>query len=432
MQNSPTNKDFSIDGLRWQSRWRMNNGQPDSYVIPFPTTKSANLVYHGETNFDYGHYGIHIGQEDRLTFLGSSKQTILAKFIDCRVDSPTFRQKASVSFHPSSEYTLVIPPGVAHTFTGLEHVHTINDYNIYLPDPVSWASQQTEWKPSADIINIPLETRPEEAPALKANFHPASDKFYEWIREQQLKSLPGLSIDHPQTVFATASDDTKVRVTLYKRIKPEENITQETQIGGIKGLRWCNHLHVRTGSESGIVPLLHEAPFYIVEHGENSYKHDAFGIHLGQEDHLTFVGPPTHNIYLKLVDCRADSPTLHHEVNLTFSPSPRKYLVIPPGVAHAFEGLEKVYTINRPVLYLDLDGKYMPGNDVIDWPLNKRPYPVFSTNSMLADLSFYRLQAEGQRHLMLNPPKCSTPQGTLFHDQKTNKTVRLMLRKISS
>ena len=421
---------FKIDGLRWEKRWKINNGRADSFIVPFSNTRPANLVYHGESHFDYGHYGIHIGQEDRLTFLGSCKHIISAKFLDCRANSPTFRQESSTFFNPSSEYTLIIPPGVAHTFAGLEEVYTINNYIVYLPDPIDWASQQTSWKLGTDVINIPQETRPEDAPALKVNSYSASERFYEWIRQQQQEALPNLSIDHPQTIFALDDENKKVRLTLYRNIDRKANSKKEVNVDGILGVKWCEHFQVLTGSESGIVPLMEESPFYVVVHGEEEYVHDSFGIHLGQEDHLTFVGPPEHQICLKLVDCRADSPTLHNEIELTFSPSPTKYLVIPPGVAHAFKNLEKVFTINRPVFYIDLDGNYMPGNDVIDWSLDKKPYPVLSTNSILAELPFYRMIADGQRHLMSNPSTNNTPTGILFHDRQTKQTLRITLRKL--
>ena len=40
-----------------------------------------------ESNFKYSTYGIHIGQDDRLTFLGVS-QKVEVSLIDCRKDFP--------------------------------------------------------------------------------------------------------------------------------------------------------------------------------------------------------------------------------------------------------------------------------------------------------------------------------------------------------
>ncbi|WP_337239681.1 hypothetical protein [Proteus faecis] len=85
------NKNINIAGLHWISRWRVNNGKKDSYVVPFATTYPINIIYHGKSKFKYGQYGIHLGQQDTLTFLGNKNKKILAKFIDCRKYSPTFK-----------------------------------------------------------------------------------------------------------------------------------------------------------------------------------------------------------------------------------------------------------------------------------------------------------------------------------------------------
>ena len=97
------NSEMLIEGLHWIPRWRINNGQKDSFVIPFATTYPVNIVYHGERKFKYGQYGIHLGQQDTLTFLGDEKQRIVAKFMDCRNNSATFKQSISFYITPSSQ-----------------------------------------------------------------------------------------------------------------------------------------------------------------------------------------------------------------------------------------------------------------------------------------------------------------------------------------
>lgn len=89
---------FHIKGLKWEKRWRANNGGKSTWVVPFPTTKPANIVFHGSKHFDYGQYGIHLGQEDRLTFLGRSTLRVFASFIDCRSNSDTFGERFNLEF----------------------------------------------------------------------------------------------------------------------------------------------------------------------------------------------------------------------------------------------------------------------------------------------------------------------------------------------
>ena len=128
---------------------------------------------------------------------------------------------------------------------------------------------------------------------------------------------------------------------------------------------------------------------YIVDHGSKDYAHDAFGIHIGQEDHLTFLGSSDKIIKLDLVDCRKGSKTLHQKDSIEFSPDPRRCLIIPNGVAHCFSGLENVYTINRPAVCVDNWQAYDSANDVIDWPITNTTYPVLDVTNKYVPQEFY-------------------------------------------
>jgi dTDP-4-dehydrorhamnose 3,5-epimerase-like enzyme len=421
-------EELPIKGLHWRSRWRMNNGQPDSFVVPFPTNYSANLVYHGHTEFDYGHYGIHLGQEDRLTFLGPQAKTIRADFIDCRDGSPTLHTRFSMEFAPGSARTLYIPPGVAHTFYGLEAVHTINEYGLFLPDPELWASRQSAWQPGNDIVNIPLDIRDEDLPTFQANAHPASSEFYAVMAGRQKQAIPKLTTEFPMAQDMVV-DGKSVRVALKARLKVSETIPEWEPVGEIAGVGWQRHLNVVTGEHSGIVPIPGPQVFYVVDHGELTYAHDSYGIHLGQQDRLTFVGPADHEVTVNMLDCRAGSPTLHRTMSHVFRPSPRRFLVIPPGVAHGFVGLEKVYTINRPGAFTKADGSYKPGTDVIDWPMDRTPLPVLTPYPRPAEDSFYHRQAAAQIQLSMEKVTHDTPKVQIVTDPKTGKQHRVVLRR---
>ncbi|WP_268892496.1 dTDP-4-dehydrorhamnose 3,5-epimerase family protein [Pigmentibacter ruber] len=131
-----------------------------------------------------------------------------------------------------------------------------------------------------------------------------------------------------------------------------------------------------------------------------------------------------------LVDCREGSPTLHNKVELHFKPSPIRYLIIPPGVAHAFKNLENIFTVNRPRLLLNSKGNYIPKNDVIDWPLSNYNYPILKPNKILADIQFYQKQAEEQKKF-INTLKSSdyyaTPISRLYTDPASGKKYKVTL-----
>lgn len=416
----------SIQGLRWEKNWRVDNGK-ESYVVPFPTTRPVNLVFHGETKFDYGHYGIHLGQEDRLVFLGHSKQTITAYFIDCRKDSPTLHKRITAHFTPTSERRLCIPPGVAHAFDSLEGVFTLNYYLLFLPEPAKWLNGETEWNLDSDVINLPIEVTNEELPAFEANTCEASDVFYQLVRRKQQVNIPKLKHQYPFTQDVTLNDGQVVRLSFHKKADESANLPEWMPIEGIEGLGWKQHFVVASGDESGFIPLLDNSPFYIVDHGEQSYSHDAYGIHLGQEDRLTFLGSKNHKVKLTLVDCRKESQTLHNKVFLEFTPNPLQYLIIPNGVAHKFENLEQVFTVNRPAIFFTDEKDYQPSNDVIDWS-DEKQFPVLEAHKNPASDDYYKRQSNLQEQFLSSPPKHSTPIVLLTKDSQGNP-VRVALRK---
>lgn len=418
---------FSIEGLGWRENWRIENGN-DSYVVPFPTLRPATLVFHGETEFSYGHYGIHLGQADVLTFMGPSSGTITGWFIDCREGSPTAGMREKHTWSPTSARALYIPPGVAHTFDGLEFVNTINSYELFLPDPDEWVHGSLDWQPDADIINIPLDIADEDIPLYKPNAHPASELWYDMVAAQQRAMIPKVAYEYPVTRDVKLADGTVRRVEL-RRPLPKEDKKNWEPLADVFGVGWVRHPVIRSGAESGFSALLDRHPLYFIDHGETGYTHDAYGIHLGQEDRLTFAGPRDQEVTLHLIDTRVDSPTYGADVTYTFHPDPERYLLIPPGVGHAFEHLENVYTVNRPRTLLPEDGsEYQPGNDVIDWPVAQRPIPALRANTVPASREYYEARVADQKALRALPVTHSTPSVMMIKG-KDGKEIRVALRK---
>ncbi|NQX42449.1 dTDP-4-dehydrorhamnose 3,5-epimerase [Pedobacter steynii] len=417
----------TIHELRIESNWRIDNGK-DSFVVPFPSTYPFTLVFHGQSKFEYGHYGIHLGQEDRLTFLGDPNQEIKAYFIDCRKDSPTKGKRLIYILNPSSEYCLCIPPGVAHAFDGLENIYTLNTYKLYLPSPDKWLNGETNWNIENDVINLPMDVSDDQLNFFEPNNCEASEVFYELIRAHQKENLPKIDSEYPFTEDLEFNDGSSARLMFRKTELKKNHFPDWEPIEGIQGLGWEKHLIYWSGDESGFIPFLDSSTFYVVDHGVESYTHDAFGIHLSQQDRLTFVGDPDQTVTLHLVDCRQDSPTKHQEIKIEFKPSPLRFLVIPTGVAHRFENLHKVFTINRPFIYSDDIEEYEPGNDVIDWDIANKSYPSYQVSSQPATEAFYKLQARSQQSLMSQPATHSTPIVIATVDNEGND-IKVAIRK---
>jgi dTDP-4-dehydrorhamnose 3,5-epimerase-like enzyme len=419
---------FVIDGLTWRENWRVDNGQ-DSYVVPFPHLRPSTIVFHGEAQFAYGHYGIHLGQADQLTFLGPSTGTITGHFIDTRAGSRTAGTRESHTWNPTSAQALYIPPGVAHTFDGLEGVDTINSYELFLPDPKEWVHGDLKWQPDADIINLSLDVTDEELPYFTPNSHPASQLWYDLVATQQRAMIPRITHEYPVTREMKMADGSVRRIELRKRLDERTLVPQWAPVAGIPGLGWVAHPVVHNGPESGFAALLERSPLYCIDHGETGYSNDAYGIHLGQEDRLTFLGPRSQQVTVHFIDTRSGSPTFGRETSYSFTPDPQRFLLIPPGVGHAFESIENVYTVNRPRTLLPADGRdYRPGNDVIDWPKEKRPIPELEPHVIPAPKSFYEQQAADQAELRKQPNMHGTP-AVMMVKGPDGKYVRVAMRK---
>ena len=273
------------------------------------------------------------------------------------------------------------------------------------PDPQTWLSGETDWDPSSDVINLPMDISDEQVPQFRQNSHEASDVYYDIVAAQQRSTLPTYDTEYPFTEDVKLTDGTLVRLKLQRRLEPRSDVPRWEPFGDIEGVGWARHPILPSGQYSGFVPLLDGRPFYIVDHGHKRYTHDAYGLHLGQEDRLTFLGPESQSVTLHLLDCRSELPSLGRRFTFEFAPTPSKVLVIPNGVAHAFDGLENVFTLNQPKIYSDNEEDYSPGNDVTDLPLNTAEVPVFVTSRKLASDGYYQRLVLSQLELLTQPPE---------------------------
>ena len=416
-----------IDGLKWEERYYQDNGG-DSYVVPFPINRPVHIVFHGKEAFNHGHLGYHTGIRDRLTFLGASRTNICGNFVDCRKDSATRGIRDQITFAPDSRRTLIIPPGVAHSFRGLESVHTINDYELLLPPPRKLMSSENPWATGADITNFPLDASDEEVPLVEPNSYPVSDGFYDILREFQLETLKNVDYEYPSTENIRFADGSAFKLQFRKKVDQFLKVPEWDPVPGIEGVGWRRHFVVWGDSTAGYAALLDAAPFQVIDHGEGRYDNDAYGIHLLSEDRLTFLGDSDQVAAVRLLDCRDGSTTFGMEVEAEFSPSPLRYLCIPPGVAHGFRNLGGIFTVNRTRRCAGDLTKFEPGNDVIDWHFNERPAPAFSIEANEAPLSYYKALASRQRAFIERDIRESTAMVFLADDGDGRK-VRVALRK---
>lgn len=130
-----------IDGLGFQRNTYIAGKPGDNLCVSKLASSAGPLVSDFVTHqndFSYDSYGIHIGQDDRLTFLCSNNRKIIGYFIDCRNGSDFYGLKLKISFSASAARRLIIPRGVAHSFDNLASVVTRDEpvwySDFYNPD----------------------------------------------------------------------------------------------------------------------------------------------------------------------------------------------------------------------------------------------------------------------------------------------------------
>jgi len=150
VEDDETSRSFPIPGLCFVSAHWIGLDRHSGYgaacvIRPSAGPAITDFVTH-QQDFAYGTYGIHVGQDDRLTFFGDG-QSIVAYLIDCRAGSPTLGSEIAISFCASGRRVLIVPAGVAHTLDGLGGVVTRDE-------PVWYADANPDWDPDNDLVSF--------------------------------------------------------------------------------------------------------------------------------------------------------------------------------------------------------------------------------------------------------------------------------------
>lgn len=313
-----------IEGLRVENCDIQADSSHSPAIRRIVSDRSANVVFHGHReHFKYDFYGIHRGQEDRLTFIGPNGRLIDADFIDCRMDSPTWGARIQQQFTTSLAQSLVIPPGVAHIFSHLEGVYTLNTYVTYLPEPNAWLSGEIEWSVNSDTINIPRGVADDILPKINVNALRASALFYRLTAQNVSENLDGIVPEYPVTQRLSLDDSTAPLLRFSKAAK-RSPIPKFEPIYGIPGLGWSRRLYVVGGgtSDGG----------FTVQPGPSDYSVRACAL-----DHHVISEVAEHcaqRITLFGEDDRSATCTVTdgaQSVTFDFPPSPFRDLHIPQG-----------------------------------------------------------------------------------------------------
>jgi hypothetical protein len=117
---------------------------------------------------------------------------------------------------------------------------------------------------------------------------------------------------------------------------------------GIVGLRFvANHLnHAGERAWTKIVSNRGYVVGNVVVHAADAPQAQTLDLHIGRIDELTFIATSPRELAGTFLDCRAGSPSFGRRLELSFSTSPARRLIIPAGVAHRLTNLGGVIVRN--------------------------------------------------------------------------------------
>ena len=158
-----------------------------------------------------------------------------------------------------------------------------------------------------------------------------------------------------------------------------------TQTLGFKGLEWRPNLiaadteatiHLIENVGGGATDML----FHVADN-----EIDWFDLHVGQDDRLTFFGPPDRLLYASFIDCREGSETLHRRIDTAFRPDPRHHLHIERGIAYKIENKRHIAVRVENLWFVSADNPaYNLANDTINFRGDEAPdkLPVVQVNEL--------------------------------------------------
>ncbi len=326
--------EFSIAGLQFEPNNIVNlSSERQAFLYKICSSSGpliSDFVTH-EQDFTYSTFGIHVGQDDRLTFMGGNGRPIVAECIDCREGSPTLHQHLRFSFMPRPDRKLIIPRGVAHTFDNLEFVVT-RDEPVWHSD---W--NNPDWNVDNDLVSIPRKAPPSQWPVVRPNRFLLPDDVH-----CLLSRMSQTLLENPTAYLARY----KVRVAnqdTYVAFEPEtwaeDRVALETLLkpSGHDGVTFIKSRYALTGPQSWtLVPSTGACVADVLLLSATASQLAEPVLHTRTRKYLTLMGPQNADVTLETVDCRQGRNPDRKPTLTTLKVDPRRVIVIDPGVSYAF------------------------------------------------------------------------------------------------
>jgi len=348
------NQKLSIHGLEFLENLVTPLGDLGSWfslkVCSSPGPLVSDFVTHGP-EFEYSTLGIHVGQDDRLTFFGPSDALITGHFVDCRAETATPHLAVTYTFHASARRRLVIPRGVAHTFDGLAGIVTRDE-------PVWYSGENNpHWNVNNDLISI-LRTA-SDFPTIPTNEFKLSEELHVYMTR-----LSQAVLDSPRaysTRFKLTIDGEE-KYVMFQETTWDQNgralepIIEASQCPGISAklsryaitgkASWT--LVPNTGS--GVADVL-----FLKARTHSPDPSDELFVHRRTRKWYTFLTEEGSQIVIDAIDLRPSSKTFMTSWRMVTVCDPRVSLVIESGVAYSFSASKDLWVRSETEIFVAED-----------------------------------------------------------------------------
>lgn len=289
----------------------------------------SDFVTH-EIGFTYNTYGIHVGQVDRLTFMGPTDRLIMGHFVDCRAHSPTLHHKVSVSYRPSLLRRLVVPMGVAHTFDNLAEIVTRDE-------PIWYADfDNIDWDVNNDLVSIPRDSGDETYPVVRINGYRMPDEAHRFVSRLSQSLLETPTAYASRHLLRVGSEDMYVMFQAKSWTDNEDEIRLLLNLPEVPGVVVRRSKYALTGPKSWtLVPNTGSCVADILFLPARAHMSKNRFLHLRTRKWYTFLTNPDRKVHIQFVDYRPNSKTYGAAYSLQLTTDPRISLAIDPGVAYS-------------------------------------------------------------------------------------------------
>lgn len=324
---------FPIDGLRFEQNSVNATSAPPGWfsrkLSSSPGPLISDFVTH-ETGFRYSTYGIHIGQDDRLTFMGENGQCIEGHFVDCREASSTLHRYVHIRFAPSLERRLVIPRGVAHTFDNLERIVTRDE-------PVWYSDEDNkDWNIDNDLISIQRTTALPLFPTVRGNRHILPDDAHQFMSRLSQTLLEDPKSYLARFLLKIGGKDQYVMFEPTSWSKDDLELRELLVPHQVPGVQVQRARYALTGPKSWtLVPSIHACVADVLYLPASQLNTEAKFIHARTRKWYTVLTGQGAKLTLRSIDCRRGSANFGKASEISIRCDPRLTFVIDHGIAYS-------------------------------------------------------------------------------------------------